>query len=799
MLKNYIKIAWRNIRNAPIYSGINILGLGIGMACCLLIYSYVNYQLSFDRQHTQKEKIFRLNKEVTPETGGTEFHAITSGPMGPQLKEDFPEVKGYTRVLPWFSEVLLRREDDYYKTDRFLLADSTFFSTFDFKLLAGSKSTALTEPLSVVISEKVAQLFFGDGDPIGQTITGLNDLDYTVTGVIENAPENSHLQYEVLASWSSVGPGALDFGWLQNWRPQAIYTYLLLDSSQSAKQLQPKLSGFMERHFSERADQYKLYLQPLDEIYLHSSAIRYDDTVRSGSIVNVYIFSAVAILILFIACINFVNISVARCMNRIREVGIRKSLGAQRDQVSVYFLTESLMLSLLGSLLAVGLVEMLIPVLQSFGIIAMFDSFFKSTEVLAAVIGIGILCGLISGLYPALVLSRFHPVSALKGGNNEELLGGSQMVRKGLVVFQFALSIILIIGSLVIYRQMDFVRSKNLGFQKEQVLVLPIGSTDIYGKASAFKSELLRFPGIQQVAASNSVPGSSFMSYSINPEGKQTDESWTTNVLLLGDYDFQDAYGLKMKTGRFFSEDFASDSTNAVVINETLARSLGWEEPVGKRIDIPGDMENGRVIGVVEDFHTASLHRSVEPLLLFLDHRYGFLSVRFDPEQTDQVLDQIAETWQQFDAGYPFEYFFLDRRFEAFYRQENQTLEVVALFTGLSIFVALLGLFGLSSFLIRRRTKEIGIRKVLGASVTGLLGLISFDFLKLIVIGYLLAIPIGYVLVNKWLETFAYHTEVGPMVFLISGVIALLLGVIAVFYQSLRAAYQNPTESLRSE
>lgn len=797
LLPNYIRIAIRNVKKSPVYSIVNITGLATGLACCLLIVIYLLYQFSFDDFHTHKERIYRLNKVVTPATGGTEHHAITSGPMGPQLKRDFPEVQKVVRLLPWFDDVLLTRGENSLKVNRFVLADFTFFEIFDFQLLKGDPSTALTRPLTVIISENVAGNLFGESNPIGQSIEGLNGFDYTVTGVIENAPDNSHLQYDVLASWTSTSPSALDMGWLEGWFPQAVYTYLLLDSPGNETALKSKLGDFMQQHFPQRVEQYELYLQPFSEIYLYSTSLHYDDTVKSGSITNVYIFSAVAILVLLIACINFMNLSTARSVDRAREVGVRKVLGASRNQLGWQFLGESMVLTLIAMVLSLGLIRVGLPVLNYLGMPPEALAFDAYPELFMILSGITLLTGLISGSYPALILSGFKPVRVLYG-RMEKAWGGDTFLRKFLVTLQFSLSIILIIGTITIYRQMEFIGDKYLGFQKEQVLVLQLGGTDVMGQKETFREELLRHSNIRNIAASNSVPGSGFMSFGINPEGKDPGESWTTSVIRLGDDNFLETYDMEMAEGRFFSEELAGDS-NAVVINEALARSLGWENPLGRQIDVSGELSNGRVIGVIKDFHTASLHNTVEPLLLFLENRGSFLSLRVEPRGLDQTLAYIEETWKQFDPDFPFEYFFLDDHFAAFYSAEQKILRVVFIFTGLAIFVACLGLFGLSTFMIQQRTKEIGIRKILGSSVPGIIELISKDFLKLVGAGFLIAIPAAWLLTGQWLKEFAYRTEIGAGVFLIAGFIALVLALVAVLWQSVRAARMNPVESLRSE
>lgn len=798
LLPNYIRIAFRNIKKSPVYSLINITGLALGIACCVLIVLYLQYQLSFDDFHSKKDRIYRLNKIVTPTTGGTEEHAITSGPMGPQMKRDYPEVEEVVRLLPWFDDVLLGRDQNTLKVDRFILADSTFFKVFDFKLLEGDPSTALARPLSIVISERVAKHFFEEVNPIGQTLTGLNGLDYTVTGVIENAPDQSHLLYDVLVSWSSTGPAALDMGWLNGWFPQAIYTYLLLDEPEDAASLESKFDEFMKQHFPQRAGQYELYLQPFSDIYLHSYSILWDDTVKAGSITNVFIFSAVAVLVLLIACINFMNLSTARSMERAREVGVRKTLGATKKQLGWQFLGESVVLSMAAMLFSLVLILAGLPILEYLGMPKEALMLSANPEVLAILPGIALVTGLLSGSYPALILSGFKPVRVLYG-KIENTAGGDSFLRKALVTIQFSLSILLIIGTLVIYRQMEFISEKNLGFQKEQVLVLQLDGTEIEEHASAFKNELIRHSNIQRVATSNSVPGTSFMSFGIRPEGKETDESWTTSVLRLGDDNFLETYGMEMVSGRFFSEEFATDDSNAVVINEALARSLGWEQPVGKQIDVSGELSDGRVIGVIKDFHTASLHQAVAPLLLYRSDRGSFLSLRVEPTGLDQTLAYIEQTWKKFEPTWPFEYFFLDDRFETLYTAERRTLQVVFIFTGLAILVACLGLFGLSTFMVNQRTKEIGIRKILGSSVSGIIRLISKDFLKLVGIGFLTAVPVAWWLAGEWLQEFAYRIDLRIDIFIIAGVLSLILAIIAVIYQAVRAALMNPVNSLKNE
>ncbi|MGD8427915.1 MAG: ABC transporter permease, partial [Balneolaceae bacterium] len=506
MIKNYIKTAFRNIRRKPVYSAINILGLATGLACCVLILIYLQYQLSFDSFQKNSENLYRLNKIVTPKTGGTELDAITGGLMGPQLKRDYPEVKEVVRIRPWFDDVLLSRDDDHLKVPQFVLADSSFFKVFGFELLEGNPNTALAKPLSIVLSKKVATHFFGDQNPIGKTIKGLNDLNYTVTGVAENAPINSHIDYDVLVSWTSTGPSALDFGWMNRWLTQVVFTYVQLDKNTDASRLEAKFPKFMKTHFPERSDQYKLYLQPFNKIYLHSSDIHYDDELRSGSITNVYIFTAVALLVLLIACINFVNLTTARSVERGREVGVRKVLGAQRSQLGFQYLGESLGLSFLAMIVALVFIQYGEPILTYMGVPAQQATLWGNHfDILLELAIITIATGLISGIYPAVILSGFKPADTLYGKGTGKWRD-DHSIRKVLVTLQFSLSIVLIIGSLIVYQQMKYLNSKDLGFQKKQILVLPLGDAGLQSKAKVFKDRVLNSTDVQEATISSTLP-----------------------------------------------------------------------------------------------------------------------------------------------------------------------------------------------------------------------------------------------------------------------------------------------------
>ena len=806
MFQHYLTISLGTLFKQKGYSFINIFGLAVGLTCCIFILLFVQDELSFDRFHRNAGRLYRLNKVVTPQTGGSELHAISSGQMGPAMVQDFPEVEQCVRLLPWFSDVLMTYGEISLKISDVVIADSSFLTVFDFKLLHGDATNALAKPLSIVLSERTARTMFGDSVPLGKTIwasrvssQGSQGQLYTITGIIADAPANSHLHYNALISWSSTvaGVGPLKMPWLNNWLTQVAYTYLLLKPGASAAGLQEKFPDFMQRHFAEKADQYRLYLQPFTDVYLNSRNILFTRNVRMGDATYVAMFAAIAVLILLIACINFMNLATARAARRAKEIGVRKLLGADRSQLARQFFGESSMLSLLAMLLAITSVDLLLPSFNEFaGVNLQFDL----SNNLALACGLPLLTvivGFISGTYPAFVLSRFQPVRVLKGVWTGSPQGG--LPRKILVTAQFATAIVLITGTGVIYQQVTFTQKKNLGFEKEQVVVLPIGNTLIAEKFEAFKSELLQHPNITAAAGSNSVPGEDMMGFGVRPEGKPETEDWTVSTIRIDDFDLLKTYSMSMAAGRYFSPAFTTDATNGIVINESLVKSLGWEDPIGKKLDVAGEVADGRVIGVIKDFHMKSLHFPIEPMLLYFAPQHGNLSVRVVAQEIPATIEFLRTTWQRFDSRDPFEYYFLDARFAQLYASEQRLMQTFSLFSLLAVLVAGLGLLGLTSLAAEQRTKEIGIRKVLGASVAGVVGMLSKDFVKLVLIANIIAWPIAYVAMNRWLEDFAYRVEMSWWLFATAGGLALFISLLTVSFQAVKAALANPVEALRYE
>ncbi len=800
MASNYLKVAFRNFKRSFTFSSINVFGLAIGIACCIVITLFIRHEYSYDTFHSKADRIFRVNKVVTEKTHSSEeLHALTSGPMGIQMKEDYPDIEEVVRIRNWFDEVLVTVDDTHIKIPDLVFVDSTFFDVFDFELLSGNPKTVLSQPLTAVLSEKTAALFFRDENPIGKTLTAVNGYEFTVTGIVEDAPENSHIQYDMLVSWSSVGPSGLNFSWMDSrWFPQAIYTYLLLNPTTEAANLESQLPKFMQHYFPERAESYELYLQPFSEIYLQSSDILWVEPFKVGSSTSLRIFMVVAGLILLIACINFMNLSTAQATKRAEEVGIRKVYGAYRHQLASQFLGESILYSVSAFILSILLVVLSKPLLSYVQIDSSFLSINDNISLLVLMFIGSIVVGVLAGLYPSAILSAFKPVSVLYNRKTSSIKGAG--FRKALVVVQFSLSIGLIIGTLVIYKQLDYAVNSDLGFEKEQVIVLPIGDTEISDSGEAFKDELLKYSNILSASGSTSYPGSTFSSYGIEPDGVDgSDTDWISNVLLISDHALLDTYGFELTSGRYFEPGLSSDSIQSVVINQTLADALGWENPVGKRLDVPGNIPEGYVIGVIKDFHTRSFRQDIEPLVIFMTPRWDNISVKISSQNISETLAFIESTWQEFDPVHPFEYEFIDQVFAQLYDSENRMRSLLTLFSGFAILVACLGLFGLSIFSTNNRIKEIGIRKVLGSSVFNIVVLLSKDFVVLVILGFLISAPASYYIINQWLNDFTYRTSVGILPFIIAGSIVLILALVTISSQAIRAAYMNPVKSLKNE
>ncbi len=799
LFKNYIKVAIRNLRKYKTYSFINIFGLAIGMALCLLILLFVKDELSYDRYHKKADNIYRLITEFNIK-GKKSKSAITSPPMGPALANDFPKVIAYVRfigLLEREKEVLISCQEKKFYESRLFFADQDVFNVFTFPLAKGDPRTVLKEPYSVVITEETCEKYFGDEDPLGKVITLNNKDDFRITGVLQEIPLNSHFRFDFLASFSTLNYYQLLP--VDDWGSCALYTYLLFQKDYSPQELEKKLPAFIKKYMGEESFVEGLYLQPLTSIHLHSNLLYEIEANRDMA--EIYMFSALAFVILLIACFNFVNLSTARHMSRAKEVGMRKVLGAYRLQIVKQYLGESVFLTFLALPAALLLVELFLPVfnnlLRKDLSVGYIDNFFF----LPAVIGVTIFVGISSGIYPALFLSAFQPIKILRGAFQPG--SARRLIRSILVLTQFAISITLIICTVVISSQMNYVRNKKSGFDKEHVVVLPIKERPILLQHQSIKNELLGNSKIIKVSVASDVPGRSGVnSNPFVPEGfEKTTEFFIKNMRI--DYDFLETLGIKVKEGRGFSKDFATDASEAFILNEVAVEKIGWDEPLGKTLEWlpgPGRYKKGAVIGVVENFHYESLHNRIEPLVLHIwPASYHYFLIRIRPGDLKGTLAFIKEKWNELAPNFPFIYSFLDEDFDRLYKAEETLGKIFVCFAALSIFVACLGLFGLALFTAEQRTKEVGIRKVLGASAARIALLLSREFVKWVLLANAVAWPVAYFAMSRWLQNFAYRINFGIGIFLLSALMAFVIALTTVSYQAIKAALANPVEALRYE
>jgi putative ABC transport system permease protein len=806
MLRNYLKIAVRNLKKHRGYSSINIAGLAIGITCCLLILLLVRDELSFDQFHEHKNQIYRV---VVQQPGqfymGTDYLAVTPAPLASALKEEFPEVIKATRIDQSNNVIMSYKNKRFYE-DGFLWTDDHFFDVFTFPFLRGDQSKALSEPYSVVISERMAHKYFGDEDPIGKIMALSNRYDFIVTGIMKDVPQNSHLQFDFLAPLMTLKSIRGQDDYLERWGNYSYYTYILLPEGYSPKDLEKKFPAFVEKFMGERLRRMKerdparqasrFFLQPLKRIHLYSH-INFEISPNSD-IKQIYLLSALALVILLIACINYMNLATARSAIRTKEVGMRKVIGAQRRQLIRQFIGESVFLSFIAILLAGILVEILLPVFNSIIGKSIRLHFFHDWEFFIGLICVALVVGTISGSYPAFFLSSFQPVAVLKGHFRTE--GKGSILRRMLVIFQFAASIVLVISTVIIYSQIEYIRNKKLGFSREQVVVLPVRDRALRENHEPFKRELLQNPAVNGCTASTWLPNN----IRTNVGGTTWDgmeEGTDMQVYLLEvDHDFIDLFEIELVEGRNFSREFSTDS-QAYIMNETARKIFGWEKALGKRFGFQREEVGiGPVIGVVKDFHFLSLHQEIQPLVIHLTENWmSYLSVKINTTNIPRTIEFLKEKWKRFSPNYPFEYFFLDDDFEKMYRSEMRLGKIFMSFTVLAVFIACLGLFGLASFTSEQRTKEIGVRKVLGASVSNIVVLISKEFSKWVLIASLIAWPVAYYIVSQWLQSFAYRISIGIWIFLLATVLALFVAMATVGFKAVKAALTNPVDALRYE
>lgn len=820
MLQNYFKIALRNLFKNKVFSFINILGLAIGMACCMLILLWVQHELSYDKYHTHADDIYRVGTVFVGQDNESKSTG-TPAPLGPALMQEYPEVEAMARLVPPFNSenkdlIQVLRDSaviaSFYEKDGFYV-DSSFFKIFTYDFLAGNPETALNQPNTAVLSEEVARNIFGNSaNAVGQVFrikSSNGDTDYRVTGVFRQPEQPSHIKGRFFLSIYTGLIGEFVSSVTNMAGNNFLQTYILLTPGTDPKALEAKFPQFVEKYMSKDLAQAgyakRQYLKAVPDIHLRSEAEVAGDYIDEGNINYVFILASIALLTLFIACINFMNLTTARSGMRAAEVGIRKVMGAEKQSLIRQFIGESMLLSLIAFVLSIVAVELFLPTFNQ--LTGKSLSLLSEPLGLLWFLGIALITGLLSGSYPAFYLSSFNPATVLKGKLANNLSAAA--LRRGLVVFQFVISIVLIVASLFTIQQMDFLQNKSLGFQKDQQVVIPLRSLDSKRNYPALKNELLQHPQVSAATGATSYPGI-FPSNDISlyKSGETVKDAKIVRMNYV-DYDFLKTLHMELAAGRFFSPDFPADTTRRLVVNEATAKQLGYtspEEIVGQTLSFnwQGSTDRFEVIGVVRDFHYLSLHEEIRPYALQLfNYRItpppSYMVANVHTENLGETLAMLEEEWKQVNSNEPFEYSFLDEDFQRNYETEQRISSIIKYFTFIAILISCLGLFGLAAFTAERRTKEIGIRKVLGASVQNIVLLLSKEFVLLIVIAFVIATPIAWYAASRWLETFAYRIDIGWWVFALAGVLALVIALLTISFQSIRAAVHNPVESLRSE
>ncbi len=775
MFKNYLRIALRIIRRNAGYSFINITGLALGLSCCMIILLIVQNDLDYEGFHSNADRIFQV-KSVS---------AHQPNPLSPFLKENYPEVVNSARI--YYRRVTLRYQDKIFEENLTAFVDPEFLEIFDFQLTSGNPATALSQPYTVVLTEDAAVKYFGSEDPIGKMLTYNNQYSVTVAGVLKNIPDNSHLQFDFLVSFlTRNAEGLSDFQTF--WGNHHLFTYVQLEENVDYLSFIPKIENIVIEKVPQLAISEKLRLVPIRDIHLYENdAIRY-----------VYIFSAIAVFILLVAIVNFVNLTTARVNTRIREIGVRKVIGGTRSMLAKQFLGESALMSIIAGSIALLITVFFMPVVNSIAGVNFTPSLIlENNDILLMLLLLILFTGLFAGIYPALYLSGFNPAMLVKGSGGERALSGVRH-RKKLVVFQFTISIALIISTGIIYDQLEYIRTLDLGFEKEHLVYINL-KAPINQNSDSFKNELLRNPDINSVSFASGLPSNVMNSGSgMDWDGRPQDYNPTWPFFSV-DFDYIPTAGLELVDGRNFSKDLQTDLNGAFIVNEKAVETMGYESPIGKRFSIWG-ME-GTIIGVVKDFHFRPIQREIEPLMLMIMPDFYYTAViRIRPETNFRdTFTYIENVWNKFAQDYPFEIQFLDEFLQRYYESEKRMGTIFRYFTVFTLFISCLGLFGLVSCIAEQRTKEIGIRKTLGAGLSSIVGLVGKEFVLLVIISNIIASPIAYFAMTKWLSNFAYHTDISLSIFFISLAAALVLTMATIGYQIYKTARANPIDSLRYE
>jgi len=794
MLRNLFTIALRNIRKDKTYSAINILGLTIGITCSVFLLMYILDELSYDRYHKKAVNIYRIVSNIKePDNAFT--WAVAQIPLAEELRDNYPEVKNAVRFFG-LGKTLYKNGDKEFYEEKFYLADSTVFDMFDYTFLSGDPATALDKPNTIVLTESVAVKYFGKADAVGLTFQNQDKKNYEVTGVIKDVPLNSHFLFDALISRSSIPD------YQGSWGNFGVFTYILLPDGYELAKMDSSLMKVIREKVNPIFDQFgikiRYEMQRITDIHLYSKI--QDEAEAGGDISYIYVFAAVAAFMLIIACINYMNLATARSANRSKEVGIRKVMGSQRGQLIAQFITESVLVALIALVVSLVLIYALLPIFNELSSKEIPFRYITQAPVMLSLFGVVVFVGIVGGSYPAFYLSGFNPVSVLKGKVASK--GGAAIFRKFLVVVQFSISIFMLISTLIVFDQLQFMREKDLGFTKEQVISVDLSSDELQNKSHVIAERMRQTPGVALAATSGSVPGRGIGKYIVKVEDNEGKLLERGVDFFTADFDFVKSMGMTIVEGRDFSRDISSDTTYGALVNEAMVKRMGWDNPIGKKFVFNGGPNPEKhVLGVIKDYHQNSLYDAIEPLMIVLRQDNYILLIKTKAGDVRESLTSIEKTWKEVVPGYPMEYKFLDQDFDSQYKSDEKRSQIFTAFSFLTIIIACLGLLGLSAFTTEQRTKEIGVRKVIGASVRGLVVLVSREFFMLVGIGTVLALPAAWYFTDTWLQNFAYRIllEGEWMTFLISAILAFAITFLTVGFHVIRAASANPVNALRDE
>lgn len=801
MVKNYLKTAARYLTRYKLYSFINIFGLTLGLTSSSLIFIYLEHQLSYDSFHQKSAKIARVI-EIDERGEAPRNYARTSALTGPRLVEEYTDVVNQVRLYRTFGHLDIHWEGERVSERAFAFVDSTFFELFDFEFIAGDRRTALLEPNSIVLTESIAKKYFGNRPALGELMEFQRMDPVKVTGVIKDIPGNSQLQLDIVLSSNTAFRQLSWFKRVMNsWDSYMTVTYVQLASEGGWENINPQISSFVEKHRGENVEAGNFYLQPLEEVYLNSSHIEFDIFEDKGNWFTIYLFSAIALFILLIASINYINLSTSRSMERSKEIGIRKVSGAARLELVYQFLCEAVLVSLVSFALSIGLIDLLLGKFNEIAALNLAADVF-SFRTFGLLLALAVLVGLLSGSYPAFYLSQLNPSKSLKPGSYTK--GSGAGLRRALVIIQFTLSIVMISATIIITQQMAFIKNKNLGFDKDRMLIIDINDSNVRRSFETMKNEFMKVPGVKNVASSSRVPGEwkNIAELVVQPRSLAEVDSFQTYFMCF-DEQMIATYSLQLAEGRNFLGKLAEDST-AVLINETAARQLGGDDVIGQNLFLPGNDYPLEVVGVLKDFNFQSLHTDVAPLVIGYWSNpvtvIDYFSIKIEPgADIAQTVASARKVHEKFDESTPMEFHFLDDQLNLFYRAEERTGEIFLIGASITILIACMGLFGLASFMVRKRLKEVSIRKVLGASPAQLFLLLSKSFFIHVFLSTLLAVPIGWWVMKDWLGNFSFRVSIEVWVFLLAGLSALVVALLTTSYQSIKATFLNPAETLKNE